>query len=256
MTICASVKVRDGLVLATDSMSQIQGTNEAGETGVLKTYSNAKKLFRIGDLPIGVMSYGIGNIGKRSIQGFMRDFQSDAQTVEGVTTALYHYIKGYYDTEFGSLKEDQKPALGFFVAGYLHNQTFAEEWEFLLPRDTQPKEVRDAEEFGASWRGIDRPFTRLYVGVDPSLPGMLSELELDNETIRNLLDGFQAAIIFDGMPIQDAINFAAFILRTTIGMSTFEVGPPVCGGPLQIAVIFLDGKFQWISEHTFKLQEP
>lgn len=254
MTICASVKVRDGLVLATDSMTQIQGTSEDGTVGVLKTYSNAKKLFRIGLLPIGVMSYGIGNIGKRSIQGFMRDFSwGGADTVRDVTDSLYQYIKTAYDGEFNPLPQEQRPVLGFYVAGYLQNKPFAEEWEFLIPSDTQPREVRDQEEFGASWRGIERPFTRLYHGFDPTIADMLRELGLDDETVRNLLDGLQGAFVFDGMPVQDAINFATFILRTTIGMSTFEAGPPACGGPLQVAVILPDKTFQWVSEHTFKV---
>jgi hypothetical protein len=201
------------------------------------------------------MSYGIGNIGKRSVQGFMRDFSpGGANTVKGVTDSLYEYIKTAYDTEFHELPSEQKPILGFYVAGYLQNQPFAEEWEFLIPKDMEPREVRDEDEFGASWRGIDRPFTRLYYGFDSMIRGMLRELGLDDETIRNLLDGFQASLVFDGMPVQDAINFATFILRTTIGMSTFEAGPPACGGPLQVAVILPDMTFQWVSEQTFKVE--
>ncbi len=44
-------------------------------------------------------------------------------------------------------------------------------------------------------------------------------------------------MIFDAMPIQDAINFCEFILKTTIGATEFEVGAPACGGPLQVAVV-------------------
>ena len=57
MTIVASVKVRDGLVLATDSMTQIQASvDEAGHKAVVKTYGNARKLFQVRELPIGVMT--------------------------------------------------------------------------------------------------------------------------------------------------------------------------------------------------------
>jgi hypothetical protein len=81
VTICAAVKVRDGLVLATDSMSTIQGqVEEGGQITFLKNYSNARKLFQVRDMPIGVMSYGVGNIGNRSIQGLMGDF--DRLTIE------------------------------------------------------------------------------------------------------------------------------------------------------------------------------
>jgi hypothetical protein len=55
MTIVASVKVRDGLALGTDSMTNIVSTT-GGARNVLKTYSNARKLFQLGDWPIGVMT--------------------------------------------------------------------------------------------------------------------------------------------------------------------------------------------------------
>ena len=55
MTIVASVKVRDGLVLGTDSMTQISAPTPEGEIQILKAYSNARKLFQIKDAPIGVM---------------------------------------------------------------------------------------------------------------------------------------------------------------------------------------------------------
>jgi len=55
MTIVAAVKVRDGLILGTDSMTQITVQTPQGPQ-VLKAYSNARKLFQIGDRRIGVMT--------------------------------------------------------------------------------------------------------------------------------------------------------------------------------------------------------
>lgn len=65
-----------------------------------------------------------------------------------------------------------------------------------------------------------------------------------------------ATIVFDGMPVQDAVNFAAFIVRTTIGMATFEAGSPTCGGPLQVATIFQETGFEWVLEPAIAVFEP
>ncbi len=70
MTIVASMKVKDGLVLATDSMSTIF----TSDGKFLKSYSNTRKLFQFKDCPIGIMSWGLGNIGNRSIEGLLLDF--------------------------------------------------------------------------------------------------------------------------------------------------------------------------------------
>lgn len=50
------------------------------------------------------------------------------------------------------------------------------------------------------------------------------------------------------------INFAAFVLRTTIDFATFEIGQPSCGGALQIAAITQENGFEWISEPKLSLE--
>src|SRR3712207_6255119 len=141
-------------------MSQITGPGADGQIQLLQTYGNARKLFQVGSLPIGVTSYGVGNVGNRSIQGLMGDFQRQARPERGVkevAEALFDFFKGVYEAEFASLAVEQRPTLGFFVAGYSEQKVFAEEWEFLLPVDSAPQPVRPETGFGSSWRGIDSP---------------------------------------------------------------------------------------------------
>jgi hypothetical protein len=256
MTIVASVKVRDGLVLATDSMTQIQGRDDSGQLNVIKTYGNAKKLFQVAGLPLGVMSYGVGNIGPRSIHGFMRDFNrsNQASDVEGVAKALLAFIKTPFDIEFGTLPLEKKPELGFYLAGYSQGKAFAEEWEFVIPKDAEPEAVRSETNFGASWRGIWPPFTRLYKGYDSRIEEELKKQKLWNESVERVFKGFEAQVAFDGMPVQDAVDFAVYIVRTTVGLSQFEVGPPSCGGPLQVATILPDSGFEWVLNPKISVQ--
>lgn len=253
MTICASVKVRDGLVLGTDSKTQILGRDQRGNRVPVKSYSNARKLFHIGKLPIGVMTYGIGNIGPRSIQGFVREFTSlhcHELSVEGVGKELFTFFAKAYQEEFG---DTPGAPLGFFIAGYSPQQAFPEEWEFLLPRDDELCQVRPTDQFGASWRGTEVPFTRLYKGYDPRVVEGLRKLGVAQELIDQAVKKYESPVAYDGMPLQDAIDFTAFILQTTIGLSTFELGVPSCGGPLQVAAILPEPAFHWIQEPTLAL---
>ena len=92
MTICASVKVRDGLVLGTDSMTQIMGRDQQGRVGPIKSYSNARKLYNIRGCPVGVMTYGIGNLGPHSIQGLIREFcdtEFESTSVKSISENLF-----------------------------------------------------------------------------------------------------------------------------------------------------------------------
>jgi hypothetical protein len=254
VTIIASVKVRDGLILATDSMSHIYGGVPGQQQEFLKAYENARKLFQIGDLPIGVMSYGIGNVGQRSIEGLMLDFADVVESrkgVKAVAKALYDFIKEHYDREFGEAGEP--PTLGFYLAGYSPKAPFPEEWEFLLPRDAAPFEARPEDVFGASWRGVDIPFTRLWMGFDPRLFERLKQHGLSDEQIREMIEDLETPAIYTGMPVQDAINFATYILNATIGYSGFSIGVPVCGGPLQVATILADRGFAWIARPDLRV---
>lgn len=253
MTIVASVKVRDGLILATDSMSQIHQDGQ-----YITSYQNARKLFQIRGLPVGVMSYGLGNIGHVSVEGLVRDFceqvPGTVKHVQAITERLYEFMRHLYGAQFDEAPEAERPALGFFVAGYGGGGSFAEQWEFVLPRDVAPFRVTPNDVFGANWRGIDIPFTRLYKGLDPRLIPLLQEKGLADADIHMLFTSVEANVAYEGMPVQDAVNFCAYIVKTTIGMSTFEVGVPSCGGPLQVATILPEVGFKWINKPELSVE--
>lgn len=259
MTIVASVKVRDGLILAADSMTQIYGASPQGQQQYLKGYENAKKLYRLGDLPIGVMTYGLGNIGQRSIEGLVREFAAveigQRKKVETIALALFDFIKGKYEEE-GYADLAEPPGLGFYVAGYSPKAHFPDEWEFRLPRDAKPVQVRASEDFGANWRGIEFPFTRLWMGFALRIPAELEAKGWSQDEIGQLLGDLQAPALYDGMPVQDAVNFAAYILRVTIGYTEFTVGPSECGGPIQLATVLPDEGFKWIEKPDLRISMP
>ena len=92
---------------------------------------------------------------------------------------------------------------------------------------------------------------RLYRGVDPRLVGTLTSKGITEKE----LEKFRSPIVFDGMPIQDAIDFSVFILQTTVNMARFEAGASSCGGPLWGAVITPSG-FEWMQRPKWTLHSP
>ena len=99
MSIVACVKVQDGLVLGCDSTTQISGRDPAGNVGVLKVYQNAEKLFKIEGLPVGILTYGTGNIGPKSIRTIIREFEKNKSYaddkeygIEDISNELLNYL--------------------------------------------------------------------------------------------------------------------------------------------------------------------
>jgi len=260
VTICVSVKARDGMVLGTDSMSQVVLRGPDDKVVVAKTYSNAIKLFQLRpDLPAGVMSWGAGNIGPRTVRGLILDFSRTIgfTTIQAAADDLFIFVQAAYQAEFGGLKDDMKPRLGMYVAGYSANSGLPEEWEFELPGSTQANQVRASDEFGSSWRGVDVPFTRLHFGFDPYMQELLENAGTSQDAIGQIFRDktFKAEVIFDAMPTQDAINFGVYVLRTTIGYTSFLMGSPTCGGPLQVAAITNEHGFEWVRQPKLGIQE-
>ncbi len=255
MTICACVKARDAIVLGTDSMTQVMSIGPGNQQMVAKSYANAHKLFRVGARSIGAMVWGAGNIGTRTVESLMIEFAEKVKSkkVGEVAQELFDFLKPLYDAQYIA---PNQPLMGLFIAGYSPNEPLANEYEFLLPAGPV-KEVRPSAEVGAAWRGIDLPFSRLAFGIDPRIRAQLPGSGIPQNILDTLFEPAQWSmqIMFDAMPIQDAINYCEFILTTTIGVTEFEVGAPACGGPLQIAVIRPRKLgFTWIVNPEFKLR--
>ena len=72
MTIVVTVKINDGIVLASDS-----ATTFADDTGrVIKIYNNANKLYNLAKgLPIGALTFGCGGIGTASLATISKDLR-------------------------------------------------------------------------------------------------------------------------------------------------------------------------------------
>lgn len=234
-------------------------TQTAGQAQFVKAYSNARKLFQIPQLPVGILTYGAGNVGTRSIESFVDEYGENTGnadlTVEQLATSFRDFFSIAYQNQFGQLDPTQQPSIGFYVAGYSPTERIGADWEFIFPA-AQISKPRP-NEFGASWRGISIPFTRLYTGVDPRLYGIMQAAGVSQDIITNVqkkaLATLSTPVAFDGMPVKDAVGYCEFILRTTIATSTYEIGVSTCGGPLQVAAITKREGFRWISRPELSL---
>ena len=262
MTICVSVKTRDGIVLGTDSMLTITLQGTEGQQVIEKLYSNARKLVQVGGLPVGVFTYGLGNLGTRTVHSHILEFSraNEAESVKDIAIGLSYHILAEYNNVTETIDDDEKPVLGLFVAGYSKDSALPEEWEVVLPKAPVPQQTRASDAFGVSWRGIPAPFTRLFFGYDHQLLQALEKNGVSSSVLEKVLEDnpFAAKVMIDLMPLQDAINFAVYVLRTTIGFTSFEIGPTTCGGQLQLAVISeeaQEARFQWVSRPEFRIPE-
>jgi hypothetical protein len=271
MTIAISVKVNDGVVLATDSAATII-VNQQGNISIQNVYKNADKIFNLDKhRPIGVMTWGIGSIGNESIATLMKDLRAritgqdeehadwvldQNATVLQFAEAVKRFVfEEKYQVAFKDWPE--KPAVGFLVAGFSPKQSFAEEYQIdiLGGQCSEPKPVRLQQESGIVWNGEPEAITRLILGFSPRLLNdLLREFQFSPEQTQKLqssLASFAAQVATDAMPIRDAIDLAEFLAETTIKYSRFSPGATTVDGPVEIAAITKHEGFKWIKRKHY-----
>jgi hypothetical protein len=267
MTICVSVRTAEGLVLAADSATILQGDVDVGgakSLQILQTFNYATKVAQVGDLPMGVMTWGIGTINSRSIQSLVMEFEFDYKvrgkfSVRTVADALLRFISARYRTAFPS--PTQLQTLGLFVGGYSDGEFFSEQMSCELPADTTWTPIRSrtadgTQDFGANWFGATDALVRLIRGFDPTSLDKLVESGAPIEAVQAWVDSGAAAlpIVFDGMPLQDAIDFAEWATMVVIGRWRFGLGTALVGGDVDIAVI-RPRSFNWAQRKRWSIKD-
>ena len=277
MSVVIAVKVSEGLVLGADSAATLHGkitTPQGVQEGVLKTYFNARKLLQIGEFPIGVLTWGTSFIGSRTVESVVREWEydnhwwseetyhghhSDEFAVRKCAEELCEHASRFYSDEFGELPRQDRPVIGFLVAGYSQMGFFPEVWRFVLPPDcegqvhNQRPDQNGKPDFGASWFGATDAIVRLHFGRDEQAIGIISEkFEISRDEVTEALKPLQYQIPFPVMPLQDAIEYSNYMLNVAVGRYRHVIGSELCGGKIEIAAI-TQQRFEWISRKTRSL---
>jgi hypothetical protein len=285
VTICVSVKVSEGLVLAADSTASVQGTFQdtkgQNTSGILKTYDHVRKLSHIKDYPIGTLTWGTALIASRSVESLIKEYEYSLPSLEeeyekiqeqrmqgrvgyekryqysvkDIAEGLFDHIKAYYANEFGN--QDDKPPLGILVSGYSSGEFFPEQWVLNLATSEEMEQMRPDNNgkpsFGANWFGLTDAINRLHFGRDDqSINILANHFQVAPEEIKGLLKPLEYPVLFDGMPLQDAIDYATYLVNVVIGRFRFVIGAPLCGGEIDVSVI-TPNEFTWIKRKSWKV---
>ena len=268
MTIAISLKVNDGVVLASDSAASIWAQSPDGQTlGVVNIYENADKVFNLcKGHPIGAITWGSGSIGNSSISTLVKDFRKGLNsrlapdgsfTIEGISSEFTKFIYDeHYLPSFSSWA--RKPDIGFIVTGYGTGLDYAEEWiiEVINGQLRGPSKLRGESEIGLAWNGEPEAITRLYKGHGTGLPVVLEACGIESNKIDEIMAKVRelliAPLVVPPLPIQDAIDLAEFLVETTMKFSKYKPGPTTVGGPIDIAAITKHEGFKWVKrKHYF-----
>lgn len=278
MTIAISLKVNDGVVLAADSASTLIGETPTGPS-VVQVFNNANKVFNLRKgLPVGLITWGAGSLGKAAISTLVKDLRArftspdaahkewhldpEAYTIEGVAELVRRFLfEENYQLAFASWKD--KPLFGVIVAGYSPGASLADEYRLDINNKgecTPVTRVRKTDECGVTWSGEPEAISRLVFGFSPRMANVLQEkLGVPKDQIPKamqvLAQNLSAMVVYDAMPIQDAIDLSEFLVDVTERFSRYTPGAATVGGPIEVAAITKHEGFKWVRRKHYYSSE-
>ena len=256
MTLIVSLRIPDGIVLAGDSLATLMGQSRLEATiGVTcpqcnhehdiqqiiplpavpaTTFSVAQKVFPFCE-QFGVGTFGRGLLAGKSIYFAMRlleqRFKEDEKSFTGVTEVaqeigdeIHNLLKEHLARENASLEalpEDQV-VLGFQIVGYDANE--AKTVETYIGKTVQ-----------------FQVFDGLGCTASAGTEIVQAIWELDKKHPDNRPP-------YPAFSLQDAIDYAEFLIRTTSVHQQFSRRMPSVGGDIDIALVTPFDGFRWIRQ--------
>jgi hypothetical protein len=271
MSLGIAFKGPEGIVLAADSRvtltAQIQQPNQP-LTLIPSTYDNATKLLRVkGQDYVGAVTYGIGAIGQaepRTAHSYIPEFEQELKdvgrlSVQDFADRLSQFFLTKWNAQNIPIAASQD--MVFLVGGYDEGAPYGKVFDMFVPSRPTPSEWHAGTgQYGLIWGGQREYADRLIHGFDGKLPELTKNfLNLDekkrDELRQYLQSNLQTPVPFAFLPLQDCVDLAIFLIRTTIVMQHWLLGVRGVGGAIDVAVITRTDGFNEIQKKRIKGEE-
>lgn len=173
MTIIVSVKINDGLVVASDSTTSFFRNDEK----FVQSYDSADKIFNLcKGLPVGAMTCGAGGIGAASISTLSKDLRQrfageDADFQDWKLDPATYTVKDVAERArefmFDLAQADgAKVGLSYWVFGYSAGRPLPEIWTITINGTdcAPPFPLQSEGGIGPNWAGEEEALDRLILG--------------------------------------------------------------------------------------------
>jgi hypothetical protein len=283
MSLGIVIKGSEGMVLAADSrvtlFNQVQNPQVQGQTFLIPaTFDNATKLLKVNDQDyVGSVTYGLGAMstpdGPRTMQSFIPEFEDFLKKkfkdllnekgkvprlpVEEFAKSLSEFFSDRWAILVNRPLNPGESNIEFLVGGYDENAAYGRTFSFTVPAKPTPIEFNAGPgQFGISWGGQQDLVYRLLYGFDRDLPGFLQQAlkqlpaaDLANFT-QQIQTRFAAGIPYQFLPLQDCVDLAVFLIKSTIDFQQFRTNLRGVGGVVEVATITRTQGLKFVSERT------
>jgi hypothetical protein len=275
MSLAIVFKGPEGIVLAADS--RVTLTAQVPQNNMLLPvfYDNATKLLRVnGQSYVGAVTYGAGAIGEqepRTAHSFIPEFEEKlkeelnkkkGETEEDVQLSVEEFADRLSEFFAGQWKDRMPqnysgPDMVFLIGGYDKGQPYGRVFEVAIPSKPKPREQMASNAFGLTWGGQKEFVDRLIQGYDAGILSIVQQtLQLPDAQRDSLGEALRrhlaVPIPYQFLPLQDCVDLAIFLLRTTIALQKWIIGVRGVGGAIDVATITRTEGFRPIQQKEIR----
>ena len=249
MSFVITVYVPGAIVMAADSrQSIILSRREPEEDKKIRAIDTVNsdfvyKVFLLPQQNVGISVSGEFVLGKITAENHIKRFQEEKLKNNDTAYNVAQKLKSFFGSQFPAANTT------LHIAGF--NKVSGISSPFVYLYQNIKKEIRrlnvnpetDEITYGTSWGG--------QWDVIASILGAKQVQGPNNEIKQNMM----TPVIWDSMPVQDAIDFAIYAVRTTIDTIRFQARPKNVGGPIDVLLLTPE-KSTWIQRKEFRGQLP
>jgi hypothetical protein len=246
MSFVITVYVPEAIVMASDSRQSIlikrQTPDEKIQQAVETVNSDfVYKIFLLPKQEVGISTFGDFILGKVNIESHIKRFQEEKVRDGDDVLSVAEKLLGSFSKKFPNADTT------FHIAGFKKESGISIPYVYNCQvsrndmRRLNVKSGTDEITYGASWGG--------QVDI---VAGILSPSQLMSPDGK-MRQTSKAPVIWDAMPIQDAVDFAIYAVRTTIDTIRFQARPKNVGGPIDVLLLTPE-KASWIQRKEYRGQ--
>jgi hypothetical protein len=226
MSLVVTVYVPSGIVMAADSRMTVLRGEEREEEGQkvrvqqqVVLSDNAYKVVALRSVGVGISVYDAGVINNEPVDSHVHRFEEEAITAQDDVASCAEKFLAYFE------ENHPKSPIGFHVAGYRFEERASTPHVYV---------GHTTKRTGVS---------RVNVNDDGKLQyGVLRSGDI--QVVNRLIEKTQLPL-FAAMPLQDAVDYAVHLIRTTIDTMRFEPRFPGVGGPIDVLVV-TPSEMRWV----------
>ena len=259
MSLGVVVKGPEGIVLAADTRITLNAQGPNQQSPLLLNFDNATKLLSFGEPHnwVASVTYGAATIGSRTAHSFIPEIEpglgNKRLPVLEYAMKLSDFFRQRWSEANMPSVVSSNGGMNFIVGGFDEEAPYGKVFLFNVPGSPSPAQRNEGSTFGMTWGGQLEIASRLIHGYDPNLLQLIqTELEVPSDKAeefrQHIRPRLEYRIPYDVLALQDCVDLAAFLIRTTMTAQNFAIAVRGVGGSIEVATITRTEGLKWVQK--------